>query len=59
MFTLKDAATGFWIRTAQREEIREELSQELALGNVLPFSSPCRYCCWLQALPFESGFAPY
>ncbi|MCL1486348.1 MAG: sensor histidine kinase N-terminal domain-containing protein, partial [Marinobacter sp.] len=36
VFTLKDATTGFWIRTAQREEIREELSQELALGNVLP-----------------------
>jgi two-component system sensor histidine kinase QseC len=36
VFTLKDAATGFWIRTAQREALREELSQELALGNVLP-----------------------
>jgi len=36
VFTLQDPATGFWIRTAQREDIREELSQELALGNVLP-----------------------
>lgn len=35
-FTLRDPATGFWIRTAQREDIRQELSQELALGNVLP-----------------------
>ena len=43
VFTLKDAATGFWIRTAQREDIREELSEELALGNVLPL---------LLALPF-------
>lgn len=36
VFTLQDPVTGFWIRTAQREDIREELSQELALGNVLP-----------------------
>ncbi len=36
IFTLRDPATGFWIRTAQREDIRQELSQELALGNVLP-----------------------
>lgn len=35
-FTLQDPDTGFWIRTAQREDIRQELSQELALGNVLP-----------------------
>ncbi len=36
IFTLQDPTTGFWIRTAQREDIRQELSQELALGNVLP-----------------------
>ncbi|ERP87114.1 histidine kinase [Marinobacter sp. ES-1] len=36
-FTLQDPATGFWIRTAQREDVRDELSQEIALGNVLPF----------------------
>ncbi len=35
-FTLEDPETGFWIRTAQREDIRQELSQELAMGNVLP-----------------------
>jgi two-component system sensor histidine kinase QseC len=35
-FTLQDPDTGFWIRAAQREDIREELSQELALGNILP-----------------------
>ncbi|PXX91824.1 two-component sensor histidine kinase [Marinobacter vulgaris] len=36
IFTLQDPTTDFWIRTAQREDIRQELSQELALGNVLP-----------------------
>ncbi|MDR5900051.1 ATP-binding protein [Halomonas vilamensis] len=35
-FTLQDPTTDFWIRTAQREDIRQELSQELALGNVFP-----------------------
>lgn len=35
-FTLQDPETGFWIRAAQREDIRGELSQKLALGNVLP-----------------------
>src|SRR5690606_27973926 len=33
---LQGLDAGFWIRTAQREDIRQELSQELALGNVLP-----------------------
>jgi two-component system sensor histidine kinase QseC len=35
-FTLRDPETGFWIRTAQREDIRQELSTELAMGNVFP-----------------------
>lgn len=35
-FTLRDADTGYWIRTAQREDIRSELSEDLAIGNVLP-----------------------
>lgn len=36
VFTLKDTETGYWLRTAQREDIRQELSEELATGNVLP-----------------------
>lgn len=35
-FTLKDPGSGFWIRTAQREDVRDELSREIALANVLP-----------------------
>jgi len=35
-FTIQDPQTGFWVRTAQRADIRKELSQELAVGNVLP-----------------------
>lgn len=36
IFTLQDPTTDFWIRSAQRKDIRQELSQDLALGNVLP-----------------------
>ncbi|GAA3578645.1 ATP-binding protein [Marinobacter xestospongiae] len=35
-FTLQDPATGVWIRAAQRNDIRQELSEELAVSNVLP-----------------------
>lgn len=35
-FTLQDPESGYWIRTAQREDIRSELSEDLAIGNVLP-----------------------
>lgn len=35
-FTLQDPVTGFWILSGQREDIRSELSGELAMGNVLP-----------------------
>lgn len=35
-FVLQDPVTGLWIRSAQRNDIREELSEELAISNVLP-----------------------
>ncbi|MAA65826.1 MAG: two-component sensor histidine kinase [Alteromonadaceae bacterium] len=35
-FTLRDPQTGLWVLSAQREDIRSELSGELAMGNVLP-----------------------
>ncbi|TBW47903.1 two-component sensor histidine kinase [Marinobacter halodurans] len=35
-FTLRDPETGLWILSGQREDIRSELSGELALSNVLP-----------------------
>jgi len=54
-FTLKDSATGFWIRTAQREDIRQELSQELALGNVLPLllALPLMVLAAISAIQFS------
>jgi two-component system sensor histidine kinase QseC len=35
-FTMQDVETGYWIRTGQREDIRQELSRNLAIGNLLP-----------------------
>lgn len=57
-FTLKDPATGFWIRTAQREDIRQELSEELALGNVLPLliAMPLLLIAAISAI--QIGFRP-
>ncbi|MDY6814974.1 MAG: ATP-binding protein [Pseudomonadota bacterium] len=57
-FTLKDPATGFWIRTAQREDIRDELSQEIALGNVLPFLVVLPLLAMAVIVSIQVGFQP-
>ncbi|WP_417520402.1 ATP-binding protein [Marinobacter sp.] len=58
VFTLRDPATGFWIRTAQREEIRKELSQELALGNVLPLLLALPLLLLAAGAAIQIGFRP-
>ncbi|MDX1458283.1 MAG: ATP-binding protein [Marinobacter sp.] len=58
IFTLQDPATGFWIRTAQREDIREELSQELALGNVLPLLVALPLLLIAASVAIQLGFRP-
>ncbi|PCM44297.1 ATP-binding protein [Marinobacter sp. ANT_B65] len=57
-FTLQDPATDFWIRTAQREDIREELSQELALGNVLPLLVALPLLLLAAGAAIHIGFRP-
>ncbi|KAA1174377.1 two-component sensor histidine kinase [Marinobacter salinexigens] len=57
-FTLKDDVTGYWIRTAQREDVRDELSQEIALGNVLPFLVILPLLAIAMALSIQFGFQP-
>lgn len=57
-FTLKDPATGFWIRTAQREDVREELSGELALGNVLPAMMALPLLILAVIVAVQIGFRP-
>jgi len=57
-FTLEDPATGFWIRTAQREDVRDELSQEIALGNVLPFLIVLPLLALAVLVSIQVGFQP-
>ncbi|MBW0148371.1 MULTISPECIES: ATP-binding protein [Marinobacter] len=57
-FTLRDPATGFWIRTAQREDVREELSEELALGNVLPLLLALPLLVIAVIVAVQVGFRP-
>ncbi|MBW4935301.1 ATP-binding protein [Marinobacter sp. F4206] len=57
-FTLRDPATGFWIRTAQREDVREELSGELALGNVLPLLLALPLLVVAVIVAVQVGFRP-
>src|SRR5690606_5418505 len=57
-FTLQDTQTGFWVRTAQREDIRQELSQELALGNILPLLGAIPIFVIASVLAIHFGFRP-
>lgn len=57
-FTLQDPETGFWIRTGQREDIREELSQELAMGNVLPLLLALPLLAIAISFTIRLGFRP-
>ncbi|WP_417565180.1 ATP-binding protein [Marinobacter sp.] len=57
-FTLEDPATGYWIRTAQREDVRNELSQEIALGNVLPFLIALPLLALAVVGSIQLGFQP-
>lgn len=57
-FTLEDPDTGFWIRTAQRGDIRAELSEELAMGNVLPLLIALPILIASVILAIQLGFRP-
>lgn len=57
-FTLQDPQTGYWIRTAQREDIRQELSQELALSNILPLLAALPLLVIAVAFAIQIGFRP-
>ncbi|MGC8119821.1 ATP-binding protein [Marinobacter sp. VGCF2001] len=57
-FTLQDPKTSFWIRAAQREDIRGELSQELALGNVLPLILALPLLLITVIIAVQIGFRP-
>lgn len=57
-FTLQDPQTGYWIRTAQREDIRQELSQQLAMGNIFPLLIALPLLVLAVAVAIQLGFRP-
>ncbi|SFL99103.1 ATP-binding protein [Marinobacter zhejiangensis] len=57
-YNLQDPATGLWIQTAQREDVRGELSQQLALGNTLPLLLVLPLLGVAIAVAIHWGFAP-
>jgi two-component system sensor histidine kinase QseC len=57
-FTMQDPVTAYWIRSAQREDIRGELSRELALGNVLPLLLALPWLMLFLILAIRWGFRP-
>jgi two-component system sensor histidine kinase QseC len=57
-FTLRDPDTGFWIRTAQRADVRGELSQEIAWGNILPMILALPILVIAVAVMIQLGFRP-
>ncbi|WP_323750143.1 ATP-binding protein [Marinobacter sp.] len=57
-FTLNDPETGFWIRSAQREDVRDELSQEIAAGNLLPFLLALPLLALAVVGSIQLGFQP-
>lgn len=57
-FTLKDPATGHWIRTAQREDVRSELSGELAWGNVVPVIAALPLLILTSMIAIHISFRP-
>lgn len=57
-FTLRDPVTGYWVRSAQRADIRGELSRELALGNVLPLLLALPWLMLMLVLVIRWTFFP-
>lgn len=57
-FTLEDPTTGYWIRTAQREDVRSELSQEIAIGNILPIVIALPLLVIAVIIAVQIGFRP-
>lgn len=57
-FTLKDPEFGFWIRTAQRDDVRTELTSEIAINTVLPNLFMLPVLVFLITLLIRKGLTP-
>ncbi|SDX00242.1 ATP-binding protein [Marinobacter mobilis] len=57
-YNLQDPVTGLWIQTAQREDVRGELSRQLAMGNTLPLLMVLPLLGIAIAIAIHWGFIP-
>mgnify|MGYP003640802737 CR=1 FL=1 len=58
IFTLKDADFGFWIRTAQREDVRTELTSEISINTIMPNLIMLPVLVFLIVLLIRKGLSP-
>ena len=57
-FTLKDTDLGFWVRTAQRDDVRTELTSEIAINTMMPNLIMLPVLVFLIALLIRKGLSP-
>jgi len=58
IFTLRDPVNGYWVRLGQREDIRDELSRELAISNTLPLLTALPLLVVAVIAAIRLGFRP-
>tara|TARA_R110002049_G_scaffold92775_1_gene229953 strand:- start:885 stop:2273 length:1389 start_codon:yes stop_codon:yes gene_type:complete len=57
-FTLKDADFGFWLRAAQREDVRTELTSDIAINTILPNLIMLPVLVFFIVLLIRKGLSP-
>ena len=57
-FTLQDPDFGFWVKSAQREDVRTELTGQIALNTMLPNLLMIPVLIFLLAWLIRKGLAP-
>ena len=57
-FTLQDPAFGFWVKAAQREDVRTELTRQIALNTMLPNLLMIPVLIFLIAWLIRKGLGP-
>lgn len=57
-FTLKDTTLGLWIKTAQREDVRTELTSEIAMNTMIPSLILLPVLIFVIALLIRKGLSP-
>jgi two-component system sensor histidine kinase QseC len=57
-FTLKDEAHGFWIKVAQREDVRTELTNEIAWNTTWPSLAIVPFLMLILGWVIQKGLSP-